>query len=229
MRLRQTGGSVVCRSCSLLVGVNDATCYHCGTPYPGLWGFGPTLRRLGSDLGFSKSVMVTCGVLYLVSLALDPSGIGGGGLFSLLAPSLKGSYVLGMSGAVPVFQLGRWWTVLSAGWLHGSLLHIAFNLMWVRQLAPVTAEIYGPGRTVVIYTASSAVGFSFSSPGWTLFRGDTVHRWSRFHPGGLGCHFWTARGPGLLGPARHSLADQSPGPDLRCHFVPLRVHDAPNR
>ncbi len=163
MGLRQTGGSVVCRSCSLLVGVNDATCYHCGSPYPGLWGFGPALRRLGSDLGFTKIVMVTCGVLYLVSLALDPSGIGGGGFFSLLAPSLKGTYVLGMSGAVPVFQMGRWWTVLSAGWLHGSLLHIAFNLMWVRQLAPVTAEIYGPGRTVVIYTASSAVGFSFSS------------------------------------------------------------------
>ncbi len=171
MGLRQTGGSVVCRSCSLLVGVNDATCYHCGTPYPGLWGFGPTLRRLGSDLGFTKIAMVTCGVLYLVSLALDPSGIGGGGLFSLLAPSLKGSYVLGMSGAVPVFQLGRWWTVLSAGWLHGSLLHIAFNLMWVRQLAPVTAEIYGPGRTVVIYTASSAVGFSFSSLAGLFFGG----------------------------------------------------------
>ena len=163
MGLRQTGGSVVCRSCSLLVGVNDATCYHCGSPYPGLWGFGPALRRLGSDLGFTKMVMVTCGVLYVVSLALDPSGIGGGGLFGLLSPSLKGTYVLGMSGAVPVFQLGRWWTVLSAGWLHGSLLHIAFNLMWIRQLAPVTADIYGPGRTVVIYTASSAVGFSFSS------------------------------------------------------------------
>ena len=163
MGLRQTGGSVVCRSCGLLVGVSEAACYHCGSPYPGLWGFGPGLRRLGSDLGFTKIVMVTCGVLYLVSLALDPSGIGGRGLFGMLSPSNPASYVLGSSGAVPVFGMGRWWTVLSAGWLHGSLLHIAFNLMWVRQLAPVTAEIYGPGRTVVIYTASSAVGFSFSS------------------------------------------------------------------
>ena len=85
----------MCRSCNLLVGVNEAACYHCGTPYPGLWGFGPSLRRLGSDLGFTNIVMVTCGLLYLIALALDPGGIKGGGLFDLLAPSLKVSYVLG--------------------------------------------------------------------------------------------------------------------------------------
>ena len=163
MGLRQTGGSVVCRSCNLLVGVRDATCYHCGVPYPGLWGFGPALRRLGSDLGFTNIVMGTCGLLYVIALALDPGSIGGGGLFGMLSPSISASYLLGASGAVPVFEMGRWWTVLSAGWLHGSLLHIGFNLMWVRQLAPVTADIYGPGRTILIYTVSSVVGFSFSS------------------------------------------------------------------
>ena len=165
MGLRQTGGSVVCRSCSLLVGVNDATCYHCGSPYPGLWGFGPALRRLGSDLGFTNIVMATCGLLYLIALALDPGAIGGGeaGIFRMLSPSGPATELLGASGAVPVFRYGRWWTVLSAGCLHGSLLHIAFNLMWIRQLAPVTAEIYGPGRTILIYTASSVVGFSLSS------------------------------------------------------------------
>ena len=39
---------------------------------------------------------------------------------------------------MPVFGLGRWWTVLSAGWLHGGLLHILFNMMGVRQLAPAS-------------------------------------------------------------------------------------------
>ena len=163
MGLRQTGGSVVCRSCGLLVGVSEAACYHCGSPYPGLWGFGPALRRLGSDLGFTNIVMATCGLLYLIALALDPSGIGGGGLFGMLSPSRSATYLLGASGSIPVFGLGRWWTVLSAGWLHGSLLHIAFNLMWIRQLAPLTADIYGAGRTILIYTASSVVGFSLSS------------------------------------------------------------------
>jgi rhomboid protease GluP len=53
--------------------------------------------------------------------------------------------------------------VLSAGWLHGSLLHVVFNMMWVRQLAPATADIYGPGRTVILYTVAGVCGFVASS------------------------------------------------------------------
>ena len=64
---------------------------------------------------------------------------------------------------MPVFGYGRWWTVLSANWLHGSLLHISFNMMWVRDLAPVVADMYGPGRMVIIYTVAGVCGFLLSS------------------------------------------------------------------
>jgi len=64
---------------------------------------------------------------------------------------------------IPVLGYERWWTVLSAGWLHGSLLHIIFNMMWVRDLGPAVVDIIGPGRTVVIYTLSGVSGFFFSS------------------------------------------------------------------
>jgi rhomboid protease GluP len=72
-------------------------------------------------------------------------------------------FVLGASGAIPVAGYGRWWTVLSAGWLHANLLHLVFNLLWVRQLAPATADIYGAGRLVIIYTVSSIAGFTLST------------------------------------------------------------------
>src|SRR5438067_5962444 len=52
-----------------------------------------------------------------------------GGMFNILAPSVQSMFLLGASGAAPIFGYGRWWTVLSAGWLHGSLLHIVFNMM----------------------------------------------------------------------------------------------------
>ena len=55
---------------------------------------------------------------------------------------------------MPVFEYGRWWTVLSAGWLHSGLLHILFNMMWVRQLGPACADLYGAGRMVIIYTVA---------------------------------------------------------------------------
>jgi rhomboid protease GluP len=86
-----------------------------------------------------------------------------GGFFSILAPSGRALLILGASGAYPVFVLGRWWTVLSASWLHGNFLHILFNMMWVRQLGPTTADIIGPARTVVIYTVAGVCGFLLSS------------------------------------------------------------------
>jgi rhomboid protease GluP len=62
-----------------------------------------------------------------------------------------------------VFGNGRWWTLLSAGWLHGGALHILFNVMWVRQLGPAVADMYGDARMIIIYTISSATGFFLSS------------------------------------------------------------------
>ena len=155
---RQRVGSVICTSCGVLVGVNDATCYNCNRRNPGLWGFAPAFRSLGQDLGFVPLVMGGTIVLYVVSILLS-----GAGVRPMLAPSQQALVLLGASGAFPVFVLGHWWTVLTAGWLHGGLLHIFFNLMWVRQLGPGVAELYGPGRMVIIYTAAGVVGFTFSS------------------------------------------------------------------
>ena len=160
---RQTTGSVVCASCGYLVGVNDPTCYNCGRRYPGLWGFAPALRSLGQDLGFVPFVIGTCALLYALGLVTSGGAALGGGLFSFLSPSAYSLILFGASGQYPVFVLDRWWTVLSASWLHGGLLHILFNMLWIRQLAPAISELYGPGRMVIIYTASGVMGFVVSS------------------------------------------------------------------
>ena len=163
---RQKTGSVVCPSCGSLVGVNDDQCYTCGRRNPGLWGFAPLLRRLGNDFGFMPLVVYGCSTLYILSLVLTlmvGGNVMGRGLFSILSPAPFAISLLGVSGAYPVFVQGRWWTVLTAGWLHGSALHILFNMMVFRQLAPAIAEIYGGPRLVIIYTVSSATGFLLSS------------------------------------------------------------------
>lgn len=161
---RQTTGSVVCVSCGYLVGVNDDRCYHCGRRNPGLWGFAPALRNLGHDAGFVPFVTGLCVVIYVLTLIWSRGDIGlGGSIFGILSPNGLSLIVFGASGSVPVFELGRWWTVLSAAWLHGSLLHIFFNMYWIRQLAPSVGELYGPGRMIVIYTIASIVGFAASS------------------------------------------------------------------
>jgi rhomboid protease GluP len=159
---RQTSGSVVCVSCGYLVGVSDDTCYNCGRRNPGLWGYAGAVRRLGSDLGFVPFVIGMSIVVYVAALLMSRGEIGLVG-FNFLAPSGYANFVMGASGAVPVFLYDRWWTVLSAGWLHGSLIHILFNMYWVRQLAPAVSELYGPGRMVIIYTIATIVGFTMTS------------------------------------------------------------------
>jgi rhomboid protease GluP len=155
---RQTTGSVICVSCGYLVGVTDDRCYNCGRRNPGLWGFAPALRSLGHDLGFVPFVTAFCILMY--GLTLFQGGIPANrGVLSFLSPNGYSLFLFGSSGVVPVFEYHRWWTPLSAGWLHGGLLHIGFNLMWIRQLAPAIGELYGPGRMVIIYTVGSVVGF----------------------------------------------------------------------
>jgi rhomboid protease GluP len=161
---RQTTGSVVCASCGQLVGVTDESCLNCGRRNPGLWGFAPAFRALGHDMGFVPVVTGLCVVVFGITLLMSGGDVmGGGGLMGILAPSQYSLLLFGASGAVPVFRLDRWWTVLSASWLHGSLLHIFFNMYWIRQLAPTVGELYGAGRMVIIYTVAGVVGFAASS------------------------------------------------------------------
>lgn len=154
---------MLCTSCGVLVGVSDDKCYNCGRRNPGMFGYAPVLRALGKDLGFVPFIIGSCAVVYVLSLIASGPNISQGGLFSLFGPSNRALRQFGASGAIPIFVDGRWWTVLSAGWLHAGLLHIVFNMLAVRQLAPSTAEFYGPGRTVIIYTAGGLVGFALSS------------------------------------------------------------------
>jgi rhomboid protease GluP len=161
---RQRTGSVVCASCGYLVGVNDPQCYHCGRRNPGLWGFAPAFRSLGHDMGFVPFVMGTCVVVYVLTLLMS-----GAGMSSFFSPSPQVLDLFGASGFVPVVLEDRWWTVLSANWLHGNLLHIGLNLWWLRQLAPPVADMYGPGRMVSVYNIAGIIGFTLSSFGYYLW------------------------------------------------------------
>jgi rhomboid protease GluP len=155
---RKREGSVICTSCGVLVGVNDPTCYNCGRRNPGLWGFAPALRALGNDLGFINIVTGGTIIMYVLSLVMSRQGDSIG-----LSPNGTALQILGASGAAPVFIRGWWWTVLTAGWLHGNLIHIFFNVLWIRQLGPEIAGLYGAGRMVLIYTVAGACGFALSS------------------------------------------------------------------
>ena len=155
--------AILCPRCHKLVSADAETCPHCGQRKPGLWGATAAMRRLGLQLNFPHLITVFCGVLYLLALALDPSAIfQTQGLMQILSPSLEASIQLGVTGTRPV-AYGWWWTLITAIYLHGGLLHIFFNMMWVRQLGPVVEELFGPFRLFAIFTIAGITGFIAST------------------------------------------------------------------
>ena len=146
------------------MGVNEEKCPFCGAWRPGLFGWATPLRRaLGGRLDLFSLIAGACGTLYVLALLLQPEAIlRPAGLFGLLAPSLEVLCRLGMTG-YPASTLNWWWTLLTAMYLHGSLLHIIFNVMWIRNLGPAMTEVYGPGRAFLLFNIAGAGGFLASN------------------------------------------------------------------
>jgi rhomboid protease GluP len=160
---RQRTGSSLCYRCGKLNRVDAAECFYCGARRPGLWGFAPLAGRLVGRLDFAGAVTVVCVVLYFVSILLDPAAaFRARNPFDMLSPSDRVLVRLGMAGAAP-WAAGWWWTLITGVYLHGSLLHIVFNLLWVRQLAPAVEQLFGRARLVVIYTVAGVLGFVLSN------------------------------------------------------------------
>lgn len=160
---RKTSGSILCPGCGRLTNADAAVCLVCGRRNPGMWGFAGPLRSLFRRGGFTDAVTIVCIALYVVSLIFDPAGaLRPRGAFGLLSPSGRMLDALGMTGAF-AWAEGRWWTLFTAMYLHGSLLHILFNLLWIRQLGPAVEEMFGPARLVTIFTVAGVVGFVVSN------------------------------------------------------------------
>lgn len=78
---------------------------------------------------------------------------------TFLSPDNGSLILLGATGTVPIHRLGRWWTLISANYLHGSILHILFNMMAFYQISPLILNQFGGSRMIIIYTLGGVGGF----------------------------------------------------------------------
>ena len=62
----------------------------------------------------------------------------------------------------PLIQQGQWWRLLTAGFLHGGILHLLMNSWVLFDLGAATEEAYGTSRYLVIYVLSTITGFYVS-------------------------------------------------------------------
>lgn len=152
----------MCPGCGRLVDVNDPKCEFCGRTAPGMFGYGPALQRLLGGLDLPNVIVGGCVALYVLTLLIDPRGIFRmAGLFDILAPTNGALLVAGMTGGFALAN-GRWWTLLTAVFLHGSLLHLLFNLAIGRRFLIDVVQLYGSARAWVIFIVAGVAGFALS-------------------------------------------------------------------
>lgn len=153
--------SVICPRCRRLIDRTEPRCPYCSLPRPaGLRPLWPALGWIEDPDRFIRSLITVNAVFFALSLllsgprihlTLDP--------LTFLSPDTQNLLRLGASGTLPITRLGRWWTLISASYLHGSLLHIFFNMAALRQVAPLIIAEYGTFRMFTVYTLGGAAGF----------------------------------------------------------------------
>ena len=171
---RSRPSSLLCPNCRKLISSDEAACPYCGLSRPGSplkanwWtsGFNDPERIIGVVIGVNVGLYLLSLVLNLreASFSINP--------MAFLSPSSSSLSLLGATGRIPIDRVLlevsgieaidralRWLTLISANYLHGSLLHIIFNMLVLRQIGTLTAREYGAYRMFAIYTLSGICGF----------------------------------------------------------------------
>ncbi len=80
-----------------------------------------------------------------------------------LAPDYRVLFKLGASGTGPVIWEHRWWSLITANYLHGSLLHLLINVSALRSVGKITINIFKPSRFFLIYFLGGVTSMAASS------------------------------------------------------------------
>jgi len=152
--------SILCPNCRKLISRDEPACPYCGLIRPGLHNTAGIIRKifLGSDP--VRTIIYVNIAFYVLSLILG--GISTEGSLNFLSPSSQSLFLLGASGTIPVIGAHRYWTLISASFLHGGILHIAFNMMALYQLGPFVLREFGFHRFINLYIITGICGFAVS-------------------------------------------------------------------
>lgn len=156
--------SILCPQCRRLISRDETVCPHCGLTRPGAtWKRAAGLRGIFDGDQLIRLVIGVNIAFFLISLLFNPHRIGlSMNPLLMLAPENISLLQLGATGSIPIDRAQRWWTLLSANYLHGGLLHILFNMLAFWQIAALINREFGPQRMFSIYTLSGVAGFYLS-------------------------------------------------------------------
>jgi membrane associated rhomboid family serine protease len=153
-------GSRICPHCGRLNAAEDAVCHRCGKRLAGplLGGAASWFAGFSQDgLPATKILAGICIAVFGLSMASDV-GLAAGGLPGLGGFSPSTLLRFGALIGPPLIEREPW-RVLSAVFVHGSILHIGMNLLSLVNLGRTIEPHFRSARFVLLYLLSGTLGF----------------------------------------------------------------------
>jgi rhomboid protease GluP len=153
----------MCPNCRAFISTSDKTCPYCDFQ-PGPKAI--ERRRPADVAGFIPAARFTTVVILLINAGLYAATA----LFSMRATG--GQSVMDVDGqtlflfgakASQAIHAGQWWRLITAGFLHGGIVHILMNSWIIFDLGAAVEEFYGTARYLVFYFVSTVAGFMAST------------------------------------------------------------------
>ena len=156
----------MCPACRALIDRTESVCPLCGEPVSAVAapGLGRLLDSILPRQARCTTILLSVNV-FLFGLMLVATIRGRGGRLdsSLLFGSID-VRTLVRFGAMyrDLIEAGEWWRIVTPVFLHGGLIHLAFNSWVLFDLGPAVEGLYGPQKYLVLYVLTGAAGFVLS-------------------------------------------------------------------
>lgn len=158
----------MCPNCRAFITIHDKICPYCdmklGERAVDRRNPGNILAGMIPSAQFVTITILTLNAgLYLLTVLASMKRGNEGALMGLDIVTLS---LFGATRPDAILAGGQWWRLLTAGFLHGGLMHILFNSWALIDIGAHTEEVYGQRRMVAIYLLSTIGGF-LASCFWT--------------------------------------------------------------
>jgi rhomboid protease GluP len=154
----------MCPNCRAFITTDDKVCPYCDlrletravdkrTPADVMGGLIPHAR-------FTTTMILLVNVgMYIATVLYSMRGNRGGGM------DLDSQTLVDFGAKYYPYGIlaGQWWRLITAGFLHGGLLHIGMNMWVLFDLGVQVEETYGTSRYLVFYFAATVCGFLASA------------------------------------------------------------------
>ena len=152
----------MCPNCRAFISSDDRQCQYCGIT---LQSVAQTRRAAAAanGEGFIPEHAFTTYILLLINVAMWAISImlssQAGNTHAFMDIDGETLVLLGAKFTPYIRQAGQWWRLITAGFLHGGLMHIAMNGWALLTIGRQVDMVYGSARYLVIYFAGTVGGF----------------------------------------------------------------------